>query len=183
MSARLRRGLVVPVAVLGFAAAGCGSSIEGEAVAQSGPSDVGSVSSPGSGSVSSPGSTVSTDCAALTKALGRLVSDRPHLTEAVLPGSIDPTCSWSKGPTNVMSTITASVKPQVTDPAVLVEMRNGTNVVPDPRSAQFGGVVLDVVAMALLTPEHSIIVNALDPSVSDATKLDVAFAIAEYLEN
>ncbi|TQC49045.1 hypothetical protein EEB14_11695 [Rhodococcus sp. WS4] len=175
MSARLRRGLVVPVAVLGFAAAGCGGSIEGEAVAQSGPSDV--------GSVSSPGSSASTDCGALTKALGRLVSDRPHLTEAVLPGSIDPTCSWSKGPTNVMSTITASVKPQVTDPAVLVEMRNGTNVVPDPRSAQFGGVVLDVVAMALLTPEHSIIVNALDPSVSDATKLDVAFAIAEYLEN
>ncbi len=44
-------------------------------------------------------------------------------------------------------------------------------------------MVLDVVAMALLTPpEHSIIVNALDPSVSDATKLDVAFAIAEYLE-
>ncbi|RZL73124.1 MAG: hypothetical protein EOP32_37365 [Rhodococcus sp. (in: high G+C Gram-positive bacteria)] len=179
MSARLRRGLVVPVAVLGFAAAGCGSSIEGEAVAQSGQSDVGSVSSPGSGSASS----ASTDCAALTKALGRLVSDRPYLTEAVLPGSIDPTCSWSKGPTNVMSTITASVKPQVTDPAVLVEMRNGTNAVPDPRSAQFGGVVLDVVAMALLTPEHSIIVNALDPSVSDATKLDVAFAIAEYLEN
>lgn len=81
-----------------------------------------------------------------------------------------------------MSTITASVKPQVTDPAVLVEMRNGTNVVPDPRSAEVGGVVLDVVAMALLTPEHSIIVNALDPSVSTATKLDVAFAIAKYLE-
>jgi hypothetical protein len=166
---------VVPVAVLGFAAAGCGSSIEGAAVAQSGAADVGSVSSPGSGSVS-------TDCAALTKALGRLVSDRPHLTEAVLPGSIDPTCSWSKGPTNVMSTITASVRPQVTDPAVIVEMRNGTNVVADPRSAEFGGVVLDVVAMALLTPEHSIIVNALDPSVGTATKLDVAFAIAKYLE-
>ena len=177
MSARLRRVLAVPVALLGLAAAGCGNSIEGAAVAQSGSSPVGSVSSGTSSS------DASADCAALTKALGRLVSDRPHLTEAVLPGSTDPTCSWSKGPTNVMSTITASVKPQVTDPAVLVEMRNGTNVVPDSRSAEFGGVVLDVVAMALLTPEHSIIVNALDPSVSDATKLDIAFAIAEYLEN
>ncbi|BAH54152.1 hypothetical protein [Rhodococcus opacus] len=175
MSTRLRRVLVVPVAVLGFAAAGCGNSIEGAAVAQPASADV--------GSVSSPGSPVSADCAALTKALGRLVSDRPHLTEAVLPGSTDPTCSWSKGPTNVLSTITASVRPQVTDPAVIVEMRNGTNVVADPRSAGFGGVVLDVVAMALLTPRHSIIVNALDPSVSDATKLDAAFAIAEYLEN
>ncbi|MFC9769215.1 hypothetical protein [Rhodococcus jostii] len=177
MGVRLRRVLVVPAVLLCFAAAGCGNSIEGAAVAQSGSSDVDSVSSG-----TSP-SEASADCAALTKALGRLVSDRPHLTEAVLPGSTDPTCSWSKGPTNVMSTITASVKPQVTDAAVLVEMRNGTNVVPDPRSAEFGGVVLDVVAMALLTPEHSIIVNALDPSVSDATKLDVAFAIAEYLEN
>ncbi|ABG97621.1 hypothetical protein RHA1_ro05844 [Rhodococcus jostii RHA1] len=176
MGVRLRRVLVVPAVLLGFAAAGCGNSIEGAAVAQSGSSDVDSVSSG-----TSP-SGASADCTALTKALD-LVSDRPHLTEAVLPGSTDPTCSWSKGPTNVMSTITASVKPQVTDPAVLVEMRNGTNVVPDPRSAEFGGVVLDVVAMALLTPEHSIIVNALDPSVSDATKLDVAFAIAEYLEN
>lgn len=177
MSARLRRVLVVPVALLGFAVAGCGNSIDGAAVAQPGSPDVGSVSSG-----TSPSGT-SADCAALTKALGRLVSDRPHLTEAVLPGSTDPTCSWSKGPTNVMSTLTASVRPQVTDPAVIVEMRNGTNVVADPRSAAFGGVVLDVVAMALLTPEHSIIVNALDPSVSDATKLDVAFAIAEYLEN
>nr|WP_271214292.1 hypothetical protein [Rhodococcus wratislaviensis] len=178
MSARLRRRVLVgSVVLLGFAAAGCGNSIEGAAVAQPGSSDVDSASAGTSSSAAS------ADCAALTKALGRLVSDRPHLTEAVLPGSTDPTCSWSKGPTNVMSTITASVKPQMTDPAVLVEMRNGTNVVPDPRSAEFGGVVLDVVAMALLTPEHSIIVNALDPSVSDATKLDVAFAIAEYLEN
>ncbi|MCQ4122419.1 hypothetical protein [Rhodococcus tibetensis] len=173
MGARLRRVVGIPIVALGLTATGCGQAIDG-------------VAQPASMVTAKPGSAAlsgSTDCDHLTEVLGSLVSDRPYLTEAVVPGSVDPTCSWSKGPTNVMSTLTASVKPQTTDPVVIVEMRNGTNVVSDPRSTAVDGVVLDVVAMALLTPTHSIIVNALDPSVSDDTKLDVAFAIAEYLQD
>lgn len=173
---QLRSALVIPVLAFGFGVAGCGTGIDGVAVAQSGA--VASSILPTSASPVAD----STDCASLTKALGALVADRPYLTEATLPGSNDPTCSWSKGTANVMSTLTVSVTPQQTDPAVIVEMRNGADVVADPRVEKVGGVVLDVVAMALLTPTHSIIVNALDPAVSDATKLDIAFAIAEYLQ-
>lgn len=174
---RFRRLLLAPALLI--AVAGCGAGIEGTAVAQPG-----SIGDSSSGEFTYPVTAGDTpDCAALTAALGSLVGNRPHLTETVLPGTNDPTCSWSKGPSNVMSTLTATVKPQVTDPAVIAEMRNGSNVVIDPRSEEVDGVVLDVVAMALLTPTHSIIVNALDPAVGDTTKLDVAFAIAEYLQN
>ncbi|QTJ68417.1 MULTISPECIES: hypothetical protein [Rhodococcus] len=173
MGARLRRVVGIPIIALGLTVAGCGQAVDG-------------VAQPASVATAKPSSAVvaeSTDCDHLTEVLGSLVSDRPYLTEGVLPGSADPTCSWSKGQANVLSTLTASVKPQVTDPVVIVEMRNGTNVIPDPRATAVNGVVLDVVAMALLTPTHSIIVNAIDPSVSDETKLDVAFAIAKYLQD
>lgn len=171
-------------------ATGCGSSVEGTAVASGSDREVSAQSESGSESTESEtpknspsGASKATDCDALTKVLGKFLTDRPHRVSSVVPGSDDPMCSWSEGPTDLMSTLTASVKPEKTDPEIIEEIKNGPSVKADPRVDKLGGVVLDIVGVAMILPEYSVMVSGFDPEIDPATELDMAIAIAEYLQN
>lgn len=169
---------VFAMAVCALAATGCSATVAGTAV------PVGDASS-SFGFSSSPdavGASGSTDCATLTEVLGPLVSDRPEVTETSLPGFDEPMCMWSRGGANMAGALTMIVKEEPHDPAVIEHMRTMSSTRSDPRAEPLGAVVLDVVGFALLTPTHNIIANSVDPAVDDATKLDMVFAVAEYLQ-
>ncbi|MFD4368028.1 hypothetical protein [Rhodococcus sp. NPDC058521] len=175
----MRRAMIVPLAASVLAVAGCAASVAGTPVAQQG---VTKSTAPSPGSAPAPASGKAVDCDALTKALGPLVSDRPEVSEQKLPGMNDPMCMWTKGPSNIADAVTVIVREEAHDPAVIAQMHTVGTTVPDPRADALGGVVLDVVGLALLTPTHNIITNSMDTAVDDAKKLDLLFAVAEYLE-
>ena len=183
----MRRAMIVPLTACAIIAAGCSSSIDGTPVAAKGvaesidASETSTLSPTEPEAAASPASSKPTDCDSLTRALGPLVSDRPDVSEQTLPGYGHPMCVWSKDSSSMAGALTVIVREEAHDAAVLAEMPNVGGTVPDPRADALGGVVLDVVGLALLTPTHNIMANSIDTGVDDAKKLDVLFAVAEYL--
>lgn len=171
----LRGVTVVPIAVCALVVTGCSSTVEGTATAAA------ETACAAVAAQAASGASRSTDCDALTEALGSLVGGRAEVIEQTVPGVDAPMCVWTKRGINLGGALTMIVKDEPHDRAVIEQMRTMDAALPDPRADALGAVALDVGGFAVMTATHNIVANSLDPTVDDGRKLDMAFAVAEYL--
>ncbi|EOM75598.1 hypothetical protein DW322_18945 [Rhodococcus rhodnii] len=153
-----RASVAAAVTVLaGAVAAGCAQSVSGTALARPDPP---------------------TGCRDLDVVVGGLLPDRRDVEEAIVSGPSIPLCRWSTEP-GAPDALSVTVQVQPIGVATVEELaETSPNVIDDPRSDALGVVALDTFAVAVVTPNHRIVVF---DSRGRGVDLDVAYAVAEYL--
>ncbi|EOM75597.1 hypothetical protein Rrhod_3057 [Rhodococcus rhodnii LMG 5362] len=182
-----------------FVVAGCGSTIEGTAIAEhdvavdSGPFDEppDPFATPEEYLDVDPGHPLvppfGDELPAVGEAVGCDVLD-PVVTPYVagwtgVPGEIvaGGQCMWQGATGNIVS---VTAYRQHNDPEVLEAMRVGGNAIADPRVEEMSGVALDLVGVSLMTPTAQITVFSIGDEgfgTDVSSELDVALAVGQLL--